>query len=130
MSLSLNDLKKSERPVKSEEKEAASTGSASEDWSRSTKTSRPWATDGLVAKGPKGRKARAELSDLAMNSEWANEHTSSINAFDMEVPSALTQLRDLQISLIEQAVEMERKIKRAAKSPFQIMRSVLSLVQK
>ena len=130
MSLGLNDLKKSARSNKTETQEETGSGAVSENWALSARTARPWATVGLVSKGPKGRKARQELSGSAMNLEWANDHTSSPNAFDMEVQSALTQLRDLQISLKEQAIEIERKIKRAAKSPFQIMRSVLSLVQK
>ncbi len=130
MSLGLNDLKKSARSVKRETKTTAGSGAVSETPSRLSKTSRPWAADGLVSKGPKGAKPRVEFSDMAMNSEWANDHTSTLNAFDMEVPSALTQLQDLKMSLKEQASEMEQKIKRAAQSPFQIMRSILSLVQK
>jgi membrane-anchored protein YejM (alkaline phosphatase superfamily) len=117
MSLGLNDLKKKSAKPKTE------------NWARSTTTARPWAAAGL-SKGPKARKSRAENSDAFMSDEWANDYTSSIHAFDMEVQSALTQLRDLQVSLKEQAVEIERKIKRAAMSPFEIMRSVLQMVQK
>lgn len=118
MSLSLNDLKKPVRPIKTELKTS------------STMTAHPWTHDGLVLKGQKARKPRAEHFNAAMNDEWVNDHTSSLSAFDMEVQSALTQLIDLQMSLKEQAVEIERKIKRAAMSPFHILRSVLSLVQK
>jgi hypothetical protein len=122
MSLGLNDLKKSARTSKTETK--------TENWARGNQTTLPWTTSGLSAKGPRARKSRIETSDAFMSAEWANEHTSSLSAFDMEVQSALTQLRDLQLSVKERAVEIERKIKRAAMSPFYIMRSVLTLVQK
>ena len=117
MSLGLDDLKKRTPAAK-----------VTEDWARATKTARPWTTSELTKTPKTSRKANS--AGAHMNSEWAGDHTATLHAFDMEVPSALTQLRDLQISLKEQAVEIERKIKRAAKSPFEIAKSVLRMVQK
>lgn len=127
MSLGLNDLKKS-RAKKTPE---TGVGAVSENWARATKTARPWTSTELT-KGPKARKTRIETAGAFMNSEWANEYTASLHAFDMETPSPLAQLRDLQISLKEQAIEIERKLKRAAKGPLEIVESVLRsmMVQK
>lgn len=131
MSLGLNDLKKhapqKTSQKKSETKSATGSGAVSENWARTSRTARPWTSSGLT-KGPKGRTSPV-ASDAHMNSEWANEHTASLQAFDMEVQSALTQIRDLQISMKEQAVELERKIKRAAMSPFHIARQILRAVK-
>ncbi len=62
--------------------------------------------------------------------KWACDHTSSIDAFDMEVQSPMDQLQDLKLEIRAQVTEIEIKIKRAAMSPFQIIRSVLRVVQK
>ncbi len=101
----------------------------SQNWARSTRIERPWAT----SETPKSSKPSGRLSsgkNLAMSGEWADEHTSTIHVFEMEAQSALAQLLDLRMELKAQAVEFERKIKRAAMSPFQILRSVVQLVQK
>jgi len=138
MSLGLNDLKKTRAakasetsaPVKAPSQHGA--GAVSENWARSSKTARPWTSSGL-SKGPKARKP-VSTEDAYMNETWADEHTGSIRAFDMEleieVDSALTQLRDLKIKLKEQALEMERKLKRAALGPFEIMKHLMLMVQK
>jgi hypothetical protein len=122
MSLGLNDLKKRRTPK-----------TESENWARTTTTTLPWTSTNLN-KGPKTRKTRIETSDAFMSEEWANDYTSSIHAFDMEVQSALVQLRDLQMSLKEslkeQAIEMERKLKRATTGPLEIVKFVLQMVQK
>ncbi len=130
MALSLNDLKKSEYPLKNKTIESIERNANSKIMGRSPIGARPWTTDELVPKATMSRKLRAGLSNSAMNSEWVNEHTSSLNAFDMEVQSGLTQLHDFQILLREQFVEVNRKIKRAAMSPFQIVRTVLRIIQK
>ena len=123
MSLGLNDLKK-RRPAQMD-----GAGAVSENWARGTRTTRPWASSNLT-KGPKARKSRIETSDAAMNEEWVDDYTASLTVFDMEAQSALTQLKDLKISIEEHAREVERKIKRAAMGPYEIMRSVLQMVQK
>ncbi len=123
MSLGLNDLKK-RRPAKSD-----GAGAVSENWGRGTTTTRPWSNSNL-SKGPRARKARIETSEAAMNQEWVDDYTSTHPVFNMEAQSALTQLQDLKLSLEERARDVERKIKRAAMGPFEIMRSVLQMVQK
>lgn len=129
MSLGLNDLKKRRAPKTESTPSSNGLGAVSENWARTTTTTRPW-TSANLGKGPKSRKARIETSEAFMSEEWANDYTSSIHAFDMEVQSALVQLRDLQISLKEQALEMERKLKRAATGPLEIVKFVLQMVQK
>ena len=65
-----------------------------------------------------------------ISEKWACDHTSSVDAFDMEFQSPLAQLQDLKLEIKAQVTELEIKIKRAAMSPFHIMRSVLRVVQK
>lgn len=96
----------------------------SEDWSRATMIARPWTTSNLTPKKPRAKKSTETLNSH-MSDEWADDHTSALQAFDMETSSPLTQLNDLKIELRGQAVELERKIKRAAKGPFQLMTSLL-----
>ncbi len=131
MSLGLNDVKKNTRAPKVAKPTDSDggAGATSENWALSKKIARPWATTGLE-KGPKGRqRAPSEVLNASMSAEWVDDHTATIHVFEMEAQSPATQLRELKIELTAQAIELERKIKRAAKSPLQILRSVLQLVR-
>ena len=101
----------------------------SENWARGTRIERPWATS-EVTKAPRPSARTASGKTFAMSGEWADEHTSTIHVFEMEAQSALAQLIDLKMEFKAQVVELERKIKRAAMSPFEILRSVVQRVQK
>lgn len=133
MSLGLNDLKKRAPATtsKTETPTPPGTGAVTENWARPTLTARPWKSDALTQRPAKKSRSRSsEIVEASMSNEWADEHTSSLNAFEMEAQSPLNQLHDLRMELTSQAIELERKIKRAVEGPFEILRSVLSLVQK
>ena len=133
MSIGLNDLKKrATPPTKTASTKNEGAGAVSENWARPTFTARPWTSEGLSKAKPTPAKKRrsSEAVEASMSNDWADDHTSATHAFDMEAQSTLAKLQDLKIEMTLQAIELERKFKRASKGPLLLLRSVLSLVQK